>query len=366
MNTQIQLAAQKFYETRCDSDFNILTKLIYDKIIRISRPIVRDEETACENANNVLMKIYYSQTFVFDPDKSYLAYIYKVAHNGAKMLFNRKKRDKLISESKLSGNPCEDKDNILDFLNEEPTEMNFELQNDCLHSDTESLYDRILNSFRENIDDEDNRSIIMDALCSDVFRELEEEAKTDKNKKKELEYYKRKMKKYGFNISTDVQNYADIAKKYNLQSVGAVKTKVFRAKEKIKIEVTKEMAASKATDGDNIDGIHRYYYKDGKKKKAEITYKNGLMHGKHIEWWKNGKIKMECNYVDNKLDGKYVTYYKNGFVMQSGHYKDGIRCGDWIGYNPDQSVNSEYNYCSDATFFCHYDKNGKVVDSGIL
>ena len=57
------------------------------------------------------------------------------------------------------------------------------------------------------------------------------------------------------------------------------------------------------------EGKYTYYLKDGYRE--EGTYKNGVLEGPDIIYFKDGQIAIKGNYINGKLDGPYKKYYKN-------------------------------------------------------
>lgn len=101
-----------------------------------------------------------------------------------------------------------------------------------------------------------------------------------------------------------------------------------------------------------------------------IDYKNGLKHGKYVNFdfygnkyiegtylnnsahdeWKwyheNGKVKIQLNYLNGNLDGKYLRYYDNGILEDDDYYINGDAHGTWKSYYENGNLNTvtEYEY----------------------
>ena len=75
----------------------------------------------------------------------------------------------------------------------------------------------------------------------------------------------------------------------------------------------------------------RYWYfssyadspEDGKKKRKEENYFNGMTDGKQISWYENGQKEKEGNYKDGKKVGKFISWDKSGQIVWERNYKDG-------------------------------------------
>ena len=79
-----------------------------------------------------------------------------------------------------------------------------------------------------------------------------------------------------------------------------------------------------AIDGKNTD---KGYYNDGNLAYIQevkiIEGKEPILHGKYIEYYKNGQIKVQGSYKDGKRDGEFKAFLRNGKSAGSVFYKDG-------------------------------------------
>ena len=81
---------------------------------------------------------------------------------------------------------------------------------------------------------------------------------------------------------------------------------------------------SYAIEGKNTD---KGYYSDGNLAYIQevkiIEGKEPILHGKYIEYYKNGQIKVQGSYKEGKRDGEFKAFLKNGKSAGSVIYKDG-------------------------------------------
>ena len=81
---------------------------------------------------------------------------------------------------------------------------------------------------------------------------------------------------------------------------------------------------SYAIDGKNTD---KGYYSDGNLAYIQevkiIEGKEPILHGKYIEYYKNGQIKVQGSYKKGKRDGEFKAFLRNGKSAGSVFYKDG-------------------------------------------
>ena len=79
-----------------------------------------------------------------------------------------------------------------------------------------------------------------------------------------------------------------------------------------------------AIDGKNTD---KGYYSDGNLAYIQevkiIEGKEPILHGKYIEYYKNGQIKVQGSYKKGKRDGEFKAFLRNGKSAGSVFYKDG-------------------------------------------
>ena len=79
-----------------------------------------------------------------------------------------------------------------------------------------------------------------------------------------------------------------------------------------------------AIDGKNTD---KGYYSDGNLAYIQevkiIEGKEPILHGKYIEYYKNGQIKVQGSYKEGKRDGEFKAFLRNGKSAGSVFYKDG-------------------------------------------
>ena len=102
---------------------------------------------------------------------------------------------------------------------------------------------------------------------------------------------------------------------------------------------------------------------------SEESYKNGILHGEVVHYYKNGQIAFKETYKDGKvvgemvvyykngqlsekrsvnekgeLDGEVVEYYGNGQLKSKGNYKDGLKDGEFVKYYENGKLESKETY----------------------
>ena len=73
------------------------------------------------------------------------------------------------------------------------------------------------------------------------------------------------------------------------------------------------------------DGEFKKYYRSptGKTPKEFGSYKDGLLHGKWQDFYKNGKVRTLGNYEEGKPSGTWETFDTTGIKVRENTYKDG-------------------------------------------
>jgi antitoxin component YwqK of YwqJK toxin-antitoxin module len=92
-----------------------------------------------------------------------------------------------------------------------------------------------------------------------------------------------------------------------------------------------------------LDGPMVSYYKDGSiKRKGE--YRNSQFHGKWEYWCIEKKKIYEVNYSNDMLCGEYISWYSSGTLCEKGKYSKNRRTGSWIEYDQAGNVTRKKDY----------------------
>lgn len=65
------------------------------------------------------------------------------------------------------------------------------------------------------------------------------------------------------------------------------------------------------------------YYSDQKTIKEEMEFKNGILNGRHISYYKNGQVKRCGEYLNGVLNGTWTVYDRNGKRTLKLEYANG-------------------------------------------
>jgi antitoxin component YwqK of YwqJK toxin-antitoxin module len=110
-------------------------------------------------------------------------------------------------------------------------------------------------------------------------------------------------------------------------------------------------------------GLWKYYQEEGKKLLSEENYKNGVLEGESVTYYKTGKIAESLFYKNGKLDGNIKRYAENGILLNDLNYKEGKLNGLAKYYNIDGKLIYTGNYENDVKVGkWEYFENGKSVN----
>ena len=68
---------------------------------------------------------------------------------------------------------------------------------------------------------------------------------------------------------------------------------------------------------------------------ANLSYRQGLLHGPLLMLHGNGQASARLNYVNDKLQGPATFYTEQGGLLRQAHYRDGLLHGEVRTYFPD-------------------------------
>lgn len=91
-------------------------------------------------------------------------------------------------------------------------------------------------------------------------------------------------------------------------------------------------------------GVLEDHYKPNTSLKATMRYKDGLLDGERILYYKNGLIKSSESYVGGKKNGITYSYYNNGQIMLKTVYLDGKKNGELLFYDKSGKLKNRVTY----------------------
>ncbi|MUU78361.1 toxin-antitoxin system YwqK family antitoxin [Winogradskyella endarachnes] len=143
----------------------------------------------------------------------------------------------------------------------------------------------------------------------------------------------------------------DSFKYYTLSSGKSVLSavKVFNEKDSIAdvtfFSSTKKVISKGKMNGKRFIGQWIFYHKNSTDIMIKEYYnEDGVLDGKRIVFFKNGKVAESANYKNGELHGESKWYSEQNVLLRHAQYKDGHLEGKTIHYNSEGDVVSEGNY----------------------
>ena len=274
----------------------------------------------------------------FSDDKPISGYIAVSAKNLSLMRFNRMQTNIVIPMSKLTTNDDVDDEEMIDIAHK---------RNTIKEDDEEIEIVRSEDIFNPDEDPEDAKNKRMIKRCRELFEKCP---------------HSDVLIDFVFNDLTHEQ----IRDKYGFETSGAVKSRVFRMKNKIKEVIKRELESEAVMERQIPDGVVTRYYENNELDtiKSESFFENFQMR-KRIEYFESGKIKRVSHYTDGSLHGEYTEYFESGKVYKSGYYVGGKKSGEWITYHENGKKDEMINYLGDTEkIFEVYNEQGKLEQYG--
>ncbi len=97
---------------------------------------------------------------------------------------------------------------------------------------------------------------------------------------------------------------------------------------------------------DPFDGV-AYDMWDEKKKRGEVRFKKGKLHGKSIEWNREGVKVIEANFKDGLKDGEEIQYYSNKKKSSVINYTAGLLNGEYVEWYDNGKLKGKGKYVND-------------------
>lgn len=133
---------------------------------------------------------------------------------------------------------------------------------------------------------------------------------------------------------------------------------------KISFYTVKGVLESKGViDGKKRTGLWKYYQPNGKTLLSEENYKDGILEGKSVTYYKSGKIAETVFYKNGKLQGNTKRFAENGVLLDDLNYAEGKLNGLAKYYNINGKLIYTGNYENDVKVGkWEYFENGKSVN----
>ena len=274
----------------------------------------------------------------FSDDKPISGYIAVSAKNLSLMRFNRMQTNIVIPISRLTSNGDTDDEEMIDIAHK---------RNTIKEDDEEIEIVKSEDIFNPDEDPEDTKNKRMIKRCRELFEKCP---------------HSDVLIDFIFNDLTHEQ----IRDKYGFETSGAVKSRVFRMKNRIKEVIKRELESEAVMERHIPDGVVTRYYENNELDtiKSESFFENFQIR-KRIEYFESGKTKRVSHYTDGSLHGEYIEYFESGKVYKSGYYVDGKKSGEWVTYHENGKKDEMINYLNDTEkMFEVYNEQGKLEQYG--
>lgn len=128
-----------------------------------------------------------------------------------------------------------------------------------------------------------------------------------------------------------------------------------------------------------MDGPQRFYYPDGKLRKANF-YQNGLLEGSETSFGPTGQKEYSMEFKKGKKHGTWSFYFESGKLAGTETWKEGKKNGAFITYNELGQIMQTENYNLDMpvglhqTFYadgklkynCSYSNKGEKIEEFVI
>ncbi len=110
------------------------------------------------------------------------------------------------------------------------------------------------------------------------------------------------------------------------------------------------------------DGLWKYYGIDGRLV-TTVEYKEGVLNGKEIKYWRNGNKLEQKTWTNGKMSGVWYRYYENGTDLLQAKMVDGKRHGGFQMFHKTGRLEVKGQYYNNLRVgrWVFYDKDDKIV-----
>jgi antitoxin component YwqK of YwqJK toxin-antitoxin module len=117
-----------------------------------------------------------------------------------------------------------------------------------------------------------------------------------------------------------------------------------------------------------FSGECKIFYSNTENIKEVMTFKNGILNGKHISYYKNGQIKREGSYYNGNLNGKWVGYAPDGKKIFEVEYKNDTLIGKFISWYNTGVIHEKGSFNNNRMIgeWLSYDEAGMIIKKVVL
>ncbi len=99
--------------------------------------------------------------------------------------------------------------------------------------------------------------------------------------------------------------------------------------------------------------------------KEEFTFKNGVLHGEALTWFKNGQLRRKGSYNKGQISGKWEFYNEQGQKIIEAHYEQDNLNGSFISlyHNGKIKEKGRYEKNKKTGQWNYFAENGQLIES---
>jgi antitoxin component YwqK of YwqJK toxin-antitoxin module len=100
--------------------------------------------------------------------------------------------------------------------------------------------------------------------------------------------------------------------------------------------------------------------------KEQFTFKNGVLHGEALAWYKNGQMHRRGYYNKGQISGKWEFWDENGRKAIEAYYKEDILSGSYMALYNNGKVKEKGQFSANRRTgeWLYYSEDGQLISSG--
>jgi antitoxin component YwqK of YwqJK toxin-antitoxin module len=417
----LQAIGKQFFDSKSEKSFNDYYRKFFPIGLSAAMGVLSDPDRANLVVSELFQSLWVNRDkFLFDDTKSHVSYVYSSALNKAKLALRKIRGSKVMLESSFGNESDEIDDSFADRLfsgtrdaipmkrvKERIMSESVGISTSVFHSKygrgvvMGSLEGELVVQFGENEEVIPTGEVSVCVVASDgslhltameqppletftikshvsYHHDVMDFDQNDKTLEQQVMdsspvYYDkiisilRNYEDNGllFDAMINKINYSEICEKYKLQTSGAVKTRVFRAKQRLYSMIHAESQLSKMKMGAKFTGTLEYF-----DEKARLSYKcnyvdsklEGKLYAFHPD--STSTIKVDANFENGVLSGSYKEYDTNGKMLVNGNYINGKEHGAFRYYKDNSLIYKLEWYQGEAGLLWEYN-NGSTTNTMI-
>ena len=116
-----------------------------------------------------------------------------------------------------------------------------------------------------------------------------------------------------------------------------------------------------------FNGRCKVLYNNSSIAKEQFTFRNGVLEGESIAWYRNGNIRRKGHYHNGHISGKWVFWDEEGHKTVEATYKLDSLNGPYLSLYPNGKVKEKGNFSGNLQKgkWLYYDENGNLMFSSV-